>query len=243
MNDWFSAEHANQRETEDETRQFLPFQKLSRHKRKTIHSNEVFVQEVVHKFEGMCEDDLRHAEKVDEDPAAKNGHSLDDVVGSPTSFTIMKVLENCLAGDEDAKGYDQPHLAHQEPRGSDVFPHDVRQQCHHWVTDKSGILGLDDPLKRVGKAATGVDEQMFYVIIDSPLSTFDHSRTPDESIEEHWQESWRLVPKSHDDIGVTGEELVSSVVVSVSVSANGEKVHKHRGSCLQFPTLERPREW
>jgi len=78
---------------------------------------------------------------------------------------------------------------------------------------------------------------MLYVVVDSAHAGFSLTRSPDQTIKKLWQEVRRLVAENIDDVGMPLEQVIHSIVVSISVCSESKQISDDCNGRLEVTSL------
>mmetsp|Transcript_93649 Transcript_93649/g.269627 ORF Transcript_93649/g.269627 Transcript_93649/m.269627 type:complete len:411 (-) Transcript_93649:1187-2419(-) len=178
---------------------------------------------------------LAHAEEVNEAPAAE------DHIGVVLAL-VAGTGEDRLGEDEDHEGEQEPCLAVQECAEGYPGPNGVRDEGGDRVAHEFRVAVFGEPLRRLREPAVVADDEVPHVIVHAAEATFDDARTPHEAIEEHGQQRRRVGAEALDDVGVPFEHDVHTIVVSVAIRADREKVLYDRTGGFEAAGPDGPHE-
>merc|ERR1719329_22664 len=107
------------------------------------------------------------------------------------------------------------------------------------MTDQAGIFSLGNPAQGWREFAININEKVTQVIVGSADSILCGSRAPDQTIQKLWKQCWCVGGQDLDNVGMSGKQIVHSIIVAIAVSSEDEKVVDNGLGCLKRPTFNR----
>mmetsp|Transcript_21947 Transcript_21947/g.48527 ORF Transcript_21947/g.48527 Transcript_21947/m.48527 type:complete len:355 (-) Transcript_21947:1202-2266(-) len=155
---------------------------------------------------------------------------------------LVRLLQNGLTEDEQNEHEDHPRLAIEERSACDAAPNQVRHKNQDRVAYNPWILRSSHPLQRRCKVALWVDQEVLHIVVDPAHAIGGHAGAPDQAVHEIWQQGGRMVDQLVDDVRVSCEELIGTVVVPVAISSDSQEVLNDCPRGLEATALDRPRQ-
>lgn len=164
----------------------------------------------------------------------RRAKTFDDLVG------FLQVLNDGLADNEEYQIEQEEGPPPQELKRRDPAPHYVSHEDETGVANQLRVLIPDNNIHIFRKVALEIHNDMLDEVVNASQTARSHPRAPNQAVQNCWNQRRCFISQSFYDVLVSGEHVVYTVVVAITVCPNAEEVLDDCFGPYQFSITDGP---